>query len=142
MPRFSSAAVIRARIRALEVQARRLEQDGTRGLRAAVTLIRKHRLSLADLRQAFAMSKGRGAKASPLIGRSVAPKYRDDKGNAWTGRGRVPLWLVAAEKAGRKRESFLIGAKKTKTKSGPKKSAAKKASAKKHVSEPAAAQSA
>ena len=30
-------------------------------------------------------------------------KYADDKGNKWTGRGRPPLWLVAAEKAGRKR---------------------------------------
>jgi DNA-binding protein H-NS len=41
------------------------------------------------------------------IGR-VAVKYRDKNGNTWTGRGRPARWLVEAEKAGKKRASFLV----------------------------------
>jgi DNA-binding protein H-NS len=38
-------------------------------------------------------------------------KYRDPKtGQTWTGRGRLPLWLKAAEKKGKKRDSFLVSA--------------------------------
>ena len=111
MPSQLSAATIRARIRALEAQADRLQRSANKGLRAAATLIAKHSLSLADLRQAFAMSKGRGRR-SPLAGRPVPVKYRDSNGNTWSGRGRPPLWLVAAEKAGKKRDVFLIAVKK------------------------------
>jgi DNA-binding protein H-NS len=41
--------------------------------------------------------------------KTVAVKYRDSAGNTWSGRGRTPTWLVAAEAAGKKRESFLLG---------------------------------
>jgi DNA-binding protein H-NS len=135
MARALTASTIRARIRALELQARRLERSATTRLRAAAAVIAKHGLSLADLRQAFSMSRGRGRSA--LAGRSVPIKYRDGEGNSWTGRGRSPLWLVAAEKAGKKRESFLIGAKKPKAKAArpksvkPKRTAAKKPAQKK-----------
>ena len=43
---------------------------------------------------------------------SVAIKYRDPKNpqNTWTGRGRMPRWMVAATKGGKtKKEDFLIG---------------------------------
>ena len=42
---------------------------------------------------------------------SVAPKYRDpmNSENTWTGRGRMPRWMVAATKGGKaKKEDFLI----------------------------------
>jgi DNA-binding protein H-NS len=42
---------------------------------------------------------------------SVAVKYRDpsNPANTWTGRGRTPLWLVAAMKGRKaKKEDFLI----------------------------------
>lgn len=39
----------------------------------------------------------------------VAAKYRDaDSGQTWSGRGRVPRWLVAFEQAGRMREEFRV----------------------------------
>lgn len=114
MPRRLSADTIRTRINQLEKQARALERTATKGLRAAAALIDKYSLSLADLRQAFDMSKGRGKRGS-LAGRTIPVKYRDHQGNTWTGRGRPPLWLVAAEKAGKKRESFLVGVQKAKT---------------------------
>ncbi len=39
---------------------------------------------------------------------SVAPKFRDDKGNTWAGRGKRPIWLRDALLGGRKLEDFLI----------------------------------
>jgi DNA-binding protein H-NS len=116
MTRQLSPSTIRARIRALEAQARRLEQKETKGLRAAAALIAKHGLSLADLKQAMSMGKRSNGRASALAGRRVPVKYRDTNGNKWSGRGRPPMWLVAAEKAGKKREAFLVGAKKSKRK--------------------------
>ncbi|HKD56360.1 MAG TPA: H-NS family nucleoid-associated regulatory protein, partial [Hyphomicrobiaceae bacterium] len=36
-------------------------------------------------------------------------KYRDNAGNTWTGRGRMPRWLVAATRGGKaKKEDFLV----------------------------------
>ncbi|MGA0420992.1 MAG: H-NS family nucleoid-associated regulatory protein [Phycisphaerales bacterium] len=41
--------------------------------------------------------------------RKVAPKYRDpESGTTWSGRGRTPLWMVAAIEQGRTRDEFLI----------------------------------
>ena len=50
--------------------------------------------------------RGRGGK-----GGKVAPKYRNPKNPAetWTGRGRMPRWMVAATKGNKaKRDDFLI----------------------------------
>jgi DNA-binding protein H-NS len=33
-------------------------------------------------------------------------KYRGPKGEAWSGRGKVPLWLAEAEKQGKSRDEF------------------------------------
>lgn len=51
----------------------------------------------------------RGRKGS-LKGSTVAVKYRNPKDDSqtWSGRGRRPLWLAAAEKKGQKIESFLV----------------------------------
>ena len=38
----------------------------------------------------------------------VAPKYRDESGNTWAGRGMRPIWLRDALAAGRKLEDFAI----------------------------------
>jgi len=114
MPRRSTAATIHAQIRILEKQAKKLEMGATKGLRAAARVIAKHSLSLSDLKEAFSMSRGKNKRTG---GRSkVAIKYADGNENTWTGRGRTPLWLVAAEKAGKKRESFLVDAARSKAK--------------------------
>ena len=56
-----------------------------------------------SLRELFD-GRGTGSRAK------VAVKYRDDAGNTWTGRGRMPRWLTAATKGGKaKKEDFLIG---------------------------------
>lgn len=113
MPRQSSLAKIQAQIRDLTAKAERLERAGSKGIRAAAKVIQKHKPSLADLKVAFDQAGGRGRGRGALAGTKVAPKCRDAEGNTWSGRGRPPLWLVAAEKAGKKRESFLIDASKT-----------------------------
>ena len=62
------------------------------------TMLKEYGLSIQDL-------FGRGRKGT------VAVKYRDPKNpeNTWTGRGRMPRWLVAATKGNKvKREEFLI----------------------------------
>jgi DNA-binding protein H-NS len=57
-----------------------------------------------DINELFGQAKkGKG---------SVAIKYRDPKNpqNTWTGRGRMPRWMVAATKGNKaKKEDFLIG---------------------------------
>ncbi len=39
---------------------------------------------------------------------AVAPKYRDDKGNTWAGRGKRPIWLRDALLDGHALSDFLI----------------------------------
>jgi DNA-binding protein H-NS len=46
--------------------------------------------------------------AHPSKGAKVPPKYRGPEGETWAGRGAQPRWLIAALKAGKKREDFLI----------------------------------
>ena len=75
-------------------------------MRAAASVIAKYGLSLDDLKQAVGLSRAKSRRAGPR--RKVAVKYADGKGNQWTGRGRTPLWLVAAEKSGKKRDAFLV----------------------------------
>jgi len=38
----------------------------------------------------------------------VSPKYKDEKGNTWAGRGKMPNWLSNAIAGGAKVEDFLI----------------------------------
>lgn len=37
-----------------------------------------------------------------------APKYRDDQGNVWSGRGPRPRWFKEALAAGRRPEDFAV----------------------------------
>jgi DNA-binding protein H-NS len=64
-----------------------------------------------------------GKKKTSLLGRKVAPKYRDPAtGDTWASRGAKPRWLVARLKEGKKLEDYLIAkpAKKAKKKSAKK----------------------
>lgn len=53
-------------------------------------------------------SAGRKKAGKVKTRKPVAIKYRDDKGNTWTGRGNKPRWLAAEIAAGRKLEEFLL----------------------------------
>jgi len=66
----------------------------------------------------MSIAKEHGFEIRELLGRKggnkgargkVAIKYRDNAGNTWTGRGRMPRWMVAATKGGKaKKENFLV----------------------------------
>ena len=81
-------------------------------------MLEKQSSERSALRQKMAeMAEAAGMSLDALLGRgrkgkgSVATKYRDPKNpeNTWTGRGRMPLWMVAATKGNKaKKEDFLI----------------------------------
>ena len=87
----------------MENQIERLKSDRQNSERAAlrqrmVDIAKKHGFDIHDL-------FGKGRKGT------VAVKYRDPKNpdNTWTGRGRMPRWMVAATKGGKvSKEDFLI----------------------------------
>jgi len=112
MPRIKSLSVIRAQIRALEKRAKTIESKADKKITQLVALIQRHGLSLGDWKRATSLTKTR-KRGGPRKGKRVPVKYAYDKGNKWTGRGRPPRWLVAAEKAGKKRDSFLVKAAKS-----------------------------
>ena len=93
---YGELGELRNRVDRLMIDKRNLARDE---LRQKVTaLVKDHGLSIQDL-------YGRGRKGA------VAVKFRDPKNpeNTWTGRGRMPRWLVAATKGGKaKKEDFLI----------------------------------
>jgi DNA-binding protein H-NS len=78
--------------------------------------IEKQNAARGELRERIvAMVKEQGFEMRDIFGRgrkgSVAAKYRDPQKpeNTWTGRGRMPRWMVAATKGGKaKKEDFLV----------------------------------
>lgn len=67
-------------------------------------LIAQYELTAKDLTFGGAKTE----KVTKASKKTVAVKYADDKGNTWTGRGRTPAWIVAAEISGKSREIFLV----------------------------------
>lgn len=47
-------------------------------------------------------------KPTAIRGKRVMIKYQDANGNAWSGRGKTPRWLLAAIEAGIPREALLV----------------------------------
>lgn len=68
----------------------------------------KHIMSQFGISPADLGFSGRGGKSKGK-GSTVAAKYRDPaSGKTWSGRGRRPAWVVAAESAGNSLDSFKI----------------------------------
>ena len=94
---FAELAQMQARIERLKVEKQDSERNELR--QRIIGMAKEHGFEISDL-----FSNGRNGKGS------VAVKYRDPHNpeNTWTGRGRMPRWLVAATKGGKaKREEFL-----------------------------------
>lgn len=51
---------------------------------------------------------GKRKRVSPVKGRKVPVKYRDEAGNTWTGRGNRPRWLSEALAAGKSLADFAV----------------------------------
>lgn len=113
MPKLSAEA-LKTRIEQLQKQLAQAENTKAPAIKKVKALMKKWGVTLADLAEGGTPMKGRRGrkpgKAAKKGGKrgKVAIKYRDDKGNTWTGRGKTPRWLAAAEKAGAKRDQFLI----------------------------------
>jgi DNA-binding protein H-NS len=87
----------------MEAQIDRLKSEKQNAERSALRqrLVDVAKQAGFDIHDLF----GKGRKGT------VAVKYRDPKNpeNTWTGRGRMPRWMVAATKGGKSRkEDFLI----------------------------------
>jgi DNA-binding protein H-NS len=97
---FAELAQMQMRIEQAKLEKQRSDRAA---VREEITAIAKeHGFSLEEL-FGGRKSNGKGTRAK------VAVKYRDSAGNTWTGRGRMPLWMVAATKGGKaKKEDFLI----------------------------------
>lgn len=65
-------------------------------------LMAEYGLSAADL------VVRNGPKVVATKGGKVAAKYKDDGGNAWSGRGLQPRWLTAALAAGKSLQDFAV----------------------------------
>jgi DNA-binding protein H-NS len=104
-----SLKTIESQIAALKMRAEKLKTRNKKpALKQIARLMRENDISIDELRGAPA-GRGKRRSASKLKGRKVKPMYRNPKtGKTWSGRGRAARWLVAAEKAGRKRTEFLI----------------------------------
>jgi DNA-binding protein H-NS len=51
---------------------------------------------------------GNGRKKRSDAGTPLPPKYKDNQGNTWSGRGITPKWLKAHLDAGKKVEDFAV----------------------------------
>ena len=94
-----------AELTEMEAKIERIKLEKQNSERAAV---RKQLMDMAkehgfDIRELMdGRKKGKG---------TVAAKYRDPKNpeNTWTGRGRMPRWMVAATRGGKaSKDDFLI----------------------------------
>lgn len=96
---YSELAKMEADIERLKVKKQSTEREAVR--EKILAIAKQHGFDIRDL---FGRKgNGKGAKGK------VAVKYRDNAGNTWTGRGRMPRWMVAATKDGKaKKEDFLI----------------------------------
>jgi len=95
----------------LQAQATAERAELIRGIRETMTT---HGIALADLgahdKPVTRLAKGE-PKVSALIGKKVAPKYRDaETGETWSGRGLQPNWLKARIAGGYTLESFRVPA--------------------------------
>jgi DNA-binding protein H-NS len=98
---YAELAELRARVDRLMVE--RKNEARTELREKIANLAKAEGMSLEDVLGAK-KGKGRGKGA-------VAIKYRDpsNPANTWTGRGRMPRWMVAATKGGKaKKGDFLI----------------------------------
>jgi len=118
MPKLSPSA-LKTRIEQLQKQLAAAEANKAPAIAKVRALMKKLGVTIEDLAGSSVLTRrGRPAKktkartngAEPSAQRKprgkVAVKYRDDKGNTWTGRGKTPRWLVEAEKSGKSRDSF------------------------------------
>jgi DNA-binding protein H-NS len=94
---YAELSQMEARIARMKIEKQNAERAELR--QRVLAMVKEHGFDIGDL-----FGKGRKGKGT------VSVKYRDPNNpeNTWTGRGRMPRWMVAATKGGKaKREDFL-----------------------------------
>lgn len=80
---------------------------------AIVSIIRsmaEYDISPDEITAAFNKQHKRRTDRGATARKPVPAKYRHpDTGDTWTGRGKAPRWITAAEAQGKSRDQFLIG---------------------------------
>ncbi|VCU72548.1 H-NS histone family protein [Pigmentiphaga humi] len=108
---------LQAQIRKLQEKAETVRLKQRQPIVASILRsMQEYSITLDELKAAQAKgvsgrkrSVGTAKPAAKAPARQVAPKYRHpETGETWTGRGKPPRWLVAAEGAGATRDQFLI----------------------------------
>ena len=119
MPKLSVDA-LKIRIADLQKKLAAAESSKAPAIKKVKALMRKLGVTVTDLTSEDSGAKSSGKRRGrpkkvmtekvvrAASGRKVAIKYRDEKGNTWTGRGKTPRWLVEAEKLGETREQFAV----------------------------------
>jgi DNA-binding protein H-NS len=95
---YAELSQMETRIARLKIEKQNAERDELR--RRILAMVKQHGFEISDL-----FGRGRKGKGTAAV------KYRDPQNpeNTWTGRGRMPRWMVAATKGGKaKKEDFLI----------------------------------
>jgi DNA-binding protein H-NS len=89
---------------------RRSKQDMTEARKAAEKAAAAFGFDLSDIAAPAKGKPGRKPKAAGKSKKKAAVKFRNsaNKDETWTGLGRKPKWLAAAEKAGKSVEDFRI----------------------------------
>jgi DNA-binding protein H-NS len=100
MPNATSKTSLQKQLKNLKRATRDVLREWEKMLTVVVRQMAKQKSPVSEIR---AKRSGKRRKLP-----KVAVKYRDKRGNTWTGRGRPARWIVEAEKAGKKRESFLV----------------------------------
>lgn len=108
---MKSPTTIAAQIAKLLTEAKKLGRKRLVVIKSIVKQMNAHDISINEVRQAMG-KKSKTVKAKKAVTgkprQSAAVKYRDSEGNTWSGRGRAPRWLMAAEKNGQKRADFAV----------------------------------
>lgn len=108
-------AKLTAQIQALQRRAEALRMNGrASALQKIVAQMHEFQISPAHIQAAYGATestrvKQKKAQERTALRQPVAPKYRHpESGETWSGRGRAPRWLTAAEQTGASREQFRI----------------------------------
>ena len=106
---------IEKEINRLQKQAQALQAKRRNPVIASIIQsMREYNITPAELAAALNKKSAANAQKNKNGGtakttRTVPPKYRNpESGETWTGRGKPPRWVSAAEAQGKSRDSFLI----------------------------------
>jgi DNA-binding protein H-NS len=99
---MSHAELVELQAQIEKLMAQRKDETRAQLREKMAKLAKDEGMSLEDVLDGKRGRRGKGKGSVPI-------KYSDGNGNTWTGRGRMPRWMVAATNGKKaKREDFLI----------------------------------